>query len=151
MTTADREDLLHDGLAALHELERRLGETRASLRTAEEVVVRQRELLETATELIEEARRWARSLWDDEPASEEPVILNEPELAPAWLTTDGPRHTRPPQRTQHKQPHGAGPGAAARGLRLAALRRALDDIQNAWGPLSAEDLHTAAEQLPNRG
>jgi hypothetical protein len=86
----DRELLLARGLASVAELQRQLRSTAASLQTAEEVVVRQKALLEAATGMVEEARRWARSLWDDGPTSEEPTVLNEPEFAPAWLTADGP-------------------------------------------------------------
>lgn len=66
-----------------------MADTQASLHTAEVVVARQTALLATASELIEEARRWSRSLWDDGPASDEPVIVADPGVAPAWLTEDG--------------------------------------------------------------
>jgi hypothetical protein len=128
-----------------HELARRLSEMQAALRTAEEVVARQKALLETATEMIEDARRWARSLWDDGPASEEPVLLNEPEFAPAWLTAGGPRHTARPPRT----PAGADP-AAARELRLVALDRLIADLEEEWGPITDEDMATAAQRLRDR-
>ncbi len=132
--------------AALAELRRDLEEVRASLRTAEKVVVRQKALLETATELIEEARRWGRSLWDDGPASPEPVVLNEPEVAPAWLTADGPRHTARPAPTRT----GAEPAEAAHQLKLAALDRVIADIEEEWGPITAEDMATAAQRLRDR-
>jgi hypothetical protein len=93
----DHGDLLAAGLSALGELEQRLAETQASLRIADEVVVRHRALLQVAAEEVETARRWARSLWDDGPASEEPVIYGPPEVAPAWLTAAG-RGTPPAAR-----------------------------------------------------
>ncbi len=142
----DREQMLAHGLAALSELERRLTETRVSLHTAEEVVIRQQALLQTATELIEDARRWAHSLWDDGPASEEPVVLGEPELAPAWLTADGPRHTA---RRSHSVT-GVDLAAAEHQLRLAALDRLLADVEEEWGPITAEDMATAAQRLRDR-
>jgi hypothetical protein len=143
--SGDREQMLAHGLAALSELERRLAETQALLRTAEEVVVRQEGLLETATEMIEEARRWARSLWDDGPASEKPLVLIEPELAPAWLTADGPRHTaRPPRRTEGADP------AGREQLRLAALDRLIAEVEQEWGPITAEDIASAAQRLQSR-
>ncbi|UOY01654.1 hypothetical protein [Blastococcus sp. PRF04-17] len=141
-----REQMLGHGLAALAELERRLGETQKSLRTMEEVVIRQRALLETATEMIEEARRWARSLWDDGPVAEEPTVLNEPEFAPAWLTADGPRHTARPPRT----PGGVAPDVAAHELRLAALDRWLADVEAEWGPITADEMATATQRLRAR-
>ncbi|MCZ2826029.1 MULTISPECIES: hypothetical protein [unclassified Modestobacter] len=58
--------------------------------------------------MIEEARRWARSLWDDGPASEEPTVLNQPEFAPAWLTADGARHTARPAAHSGRPPTGRG-------------------------------------------
>ncbi len=57
-TPDDRGDPLEAGLG---ELEQQLAETLASLRIAEEVVVRHRKLLQVATELVEEGRRWSRS------------------------------------------------------------------------------------------
>lgn len=142
-----QEEMLANGLTALAELERRLGETAASLRIAEEVVVRQKALLETGTEMIEEARRWARSLWDDGPAAEEPVVLNEPEFAPAWLTADGPRHSAPrPPGT----PGGVDPVMASHELQLAALDRWLADVEAEWGPITAEEMATAAQRLRDR-
>ncbi|WP_324273762.1 hypothetical protein [Blastococcus brunescens] len=142
----DGEQLLEQGLAAVAELQRQLGAAVASLHTAEEVVVRQKALLETATEMISEARRWARSLWDDGPASEEPVVLNEPEFAPAWLTADGPRHpARPPDTLG-----GVEAAAATHELRLAALDRLIADVEEEWGPITAEEIATAAERLRMR-
>ncbi len=132
--------------AALAELQRDLAEARASRRTAEEVVVRQKALLETATELIENARRWARSLWDDGPASQEPVVLNEPEIAPAWLTAAGPRHTARPPQTRT----GAEPAEAAHQLKLAAIDRLIADVEEEWGPITAEEMATAAQRLRDR-
>jgi hypothetical protein len=140
----DRGRVLADGLAALAELERQLSQTRASLRLAEESVVRQKELLETATGMIEEARRWARTLWDDTPASAEPVVLNEPEFAPAWLTATGPRHTSAPARTPAPRPH------TAHELRLAALDRLLAAVEEEWGPITEEDMAAAPERLRRR-
>lgn len=142
----DREQLLERGLAAVAELQLQLDATVASLHTAEEVVVRQKALLETATEMIEEARRWARSLWDDGPAAEEPVVLNEPEAAPAWLTAVGPRHTAPRPRS----PGGVEPAAAADELRLAALDRCIADVEAEWGPIAAEEIAIAARRLRGR-
>lgn len=140
---AERIGTLEEELAAAV---RGRDEVGASLRTAEEVVVRQKTLLETAIEMIEEARRWARSLWDDGPASEEPVVLNEPEFAPAWLTADDPRHTaRPP-----RPPEGLDQAAAAHELRLAALDRLIADVEAEWGPFSAEEMATAAQRLRGR-
>jgi hypothetical protein len=143
----DREQVLADGLAALAELERQLSQTRASLRIAEESVVRQKELLETATGMIEEARRWARtarSLRDGTPGSEDPVVLNEPEFAPAWLTAPGPRHTAAPARTPAPSPQ------TAHALRLAALDRLIADAEEEWGPITDEDIVAAPERLRRR-
>ncbi|TFV64619.1 UNVERIFIED_ORG: hypothetical protein E4P37_12650 [Bacillus sp. AZ43] len=135
-----------DDHAELATAARERDEARAALRTAEEVVVRQKALLETATEMIEEARRWARSLWDDGPASEEPMVLNEPEFAPAWLTADGPRHTaQPPRRSSEVES-----AAAAHELRLAALDRWLADAEAEWGPITADEVATAAQRLHDR-
>lgn len=141
----DREHLLGQGLADLAELQRELAATTASLHTAEEVVIRQKALLETATEMIEEARRWARSLWDDEPAQEEPVVLNEPEFAPPWLTADGPRHSAP----RPRRPGGVEPSVATNELRLAALDRLIADVEAEWGSFTAEELADAAQRLHN--
>lgn len=135
-----------DARAELAAAVRERDDARASLRTAEEVVVRQKALLETATQMIEEARRWARSLWDDGPAGERPVVLNEPEFAPGWLTADGPRHTaRPPH-----QSGGVDPAVAAHELRLAALDRWIADVEAEWGPITAEEMATAAQRLRER-
>lgn len=142
----DRERLLGQGLADLAALQRQLAATTASLHTAEEVVVRQKALLETATEMIEEGRRWSRSLWDAGPASEEPVVLNEPEFAPAWLTADGPRHSAP----RPRPPRGADPAVAAHELRLAALDRVIADVEAEWGPFTTEEMAAAAQRLHNR-
>jgi hypothetical protein len=140
------EPLLGQVLTAVAELQRQRDEARASLRTAEEVVIRQKALLETATEMIEEARRWARSLWDDGPTSEEPVILGEPEIAPAWLTAAGPRHTQ-----RRPRPLAVvDPSAAAHALRLAALDRLIADVEQEWGRITAEEMATAAQRLRNR-
>jgi hypothetical protein len=136
--------LLDDGLAALAELERQLSQTRESLRIAEESVVRQKELLETATGMIEEARHWARSLWDDTPAAEEPVVLTEPDFAPSWLTAPGPRHTSAHARTL------APTDQTAHALRLAALDRVIADVEEEWGPITDEDIAAAPERLRRR-
>ena len=142
----DQEQLLGQGLADLAELQRQLAATAASLHTAEEVVGRQKALLETATEMIEEARRWARSLWNDGPASEKPVVLKEAEVGPAWLTADGPRHSAPHPR----RPGGVESAMAAHELRLAALDRLIADVEAEWGPFTAEELADAAQRLHNR-
>jgi hypothetical protein len=146
-TTADRGELRNEALATVDDLERRLGEARTSLRTAEEVVVRQKALLETATEMIEEARRWARSLWDDRPAPHKPMVMGEPALAPAWLTAaNGPRRAEHRPRT----PVGLEPSAVAHALRLAALDRLLADLEEEWGALTAEEMDAAARRLRAR-
>ena len=96
--------------------------------------------------MIEEARRWSQSLWDASPPSDEPVVLGEPEIAPAWLTADGPRHTGGPPRT----PGGVEPTAVARELRLAALDRLIAEVEQQWGAITAEEIATAAQRLRDR-
>jgi hypothetical protein len=146
----DRAETLAAGLAALAELQRQLDAARTSLRIAEESVVRQQALLETATALLDEARRWARSLSDDGPASEEPVILNEPEFAPAWLTADGAWHTARRPRTWTWTWTQGEPAGTEHALRLAALDRLIADLEAEWGPITADDLATAARRLRDR-
>ncbi|SDD37184.1 hypothetical protein SAMN05660690_4094 [Geodermatophilus telluris] len=147
-TGADRGDLLAVGLSALAKLQQQLAETQASLRIADKVVVRHRALLQVATEEVETARRWARSLWDDGPASEGPIIYGPPEVAPAWLTADGPRHTaRRPRRPLVD----LDPADTARALRMAALERVLADLQEEWGPLTDEELTAAVQDVRVRG
>ncbi|UOY00293.1 hypothetical protein [Blastococcus sp. PRF04-17] len=133
--------------AALTDAVRERDHARESLWIAEESVVRQKALLETATEMIEEARRWARSLWDAGPGPEEPEVLTEPEVAPGWLTADGPRRTARGPRS----PRGADPASSAHALRLAALDRVIADVEEEWGPITAEEMATTRRRLQDRG
>jgi hypothetical protein len=138
--------VLADGLAALAELDRQLSQTRASLHIAEESVVRQKELLKTATEMIEEARDWARrSIRYGQLDAEASAETEDLEVAPAWLTAPEPRRVRTPAR-----PTTSPDEFAAHALRLAALDRVIADVEEEWGTITDEDIAAAPERLRRR-
>jgi hypothetical protein len=133
-------DCLRDALAG--DLTRQLDDAHASLRTAEEVVVRQKALLETATEMIEDARRWAIAMWS---SCGTPWASNlAPELpVPGWLPPDGLEPLYPG--IEFRDGPTGRRAAAIGGPDVGEVVRALDEARAAEPDLPDDELLTVVE------